>query len=76
MQIKTKVCTQCKEEKLLFEFSRRKGGVDGVFSRCKKCVKNSRKETEIEKLRRTMPYEKGRNWKERKLWGLYSKKTK
>ena len=48
-QIVTKVCSHCKEEKLIGEFSKRKASKDGLKSQCNSCVKQHNLEHREEK---------------------------
>lgn len=39
LQVPTKICAKCKEEKLYIEFAQNKKTPDKLEYRCKKCVK-------------------------------------
>jgi len=61
IHIKKKKCARCEEEKPLYEFYQQRSARDGLHSRCRECLKESRSETEVEILRRnSQPHV---NWK-------------
>jgi hypothetical protein len=44
VDIMNKVCTKCKESKPLSEFSKKKGYKDGIYSRCRSCENEDRRD--------------------------------
>ena len=54
---KTKVCTKCKEEKLLELFVKKKDCKDGVTSQCKKCKNKQEKLNKLTRKRHIKPEE-------------------
>lgn len=45
-----KICSQCKQEKELLEFNRRKSSKDGYQARCRECNKNNLKKHYVDNL--------------------------
>jgi len=51
-----KTCSRCKQEKILFDFSKKKSNVDGLYNWCKRCC------SEHKILNREMVAQTKRNW--------------
>ncbi len=50
-----KRCNRCEHAKPGFEFTVNRKSHDGLETRCRACLRNTRKETELEMLRRRCP---------------------
>ena len=71
-----KVCTRCKEEKYLDEFSNYKNSKDGKHIYCKICAKNKSKERYSRDLERIKKYREDNKEKLREIKKEYSLKNK